>query len=91
MPGVSCPHQEVAIKHHLGKLAVKPVAFRDQSLAAGSALLPVFDAHVIDTSQLTLVHHDSFYHLLIAQVRVQGLMALSSDGQWPGEVSLHRV
>jgi PIN domain nuclease of toxin-antitoxin system len=69
---------EVAIKHRLGK--------------AGGALLPVLDAHVIETAQLPLVHHDPFDRLLIAQARVEGLMAVSSDGHWPGyDVSLHRV
>ena len=83
---------EVAIKHRLGKLAVTPTAFRDQSLAAGAALLPVLDAHVIETAQLPLVHHDPFDRLLIAQARVEELMAVSSDGHWPGyNVSLHRV
>jgi PIN domain nuclease of toxin-antitoxin system len=32
---------EVAIKHRLGKLAATSTAFRDQSVAAGAALLPV--------------------------------------------------
>jgi PIN domain nuclease of toxin-antitoxin system len=83
---------EVAIKHRLGKLAVTPAAFRDQSLAAGAALLPVLDEHVIETAQLPLLHHDPFDRLLIAQARVEGLMAVSSDGHWPGyDVSLHRV
>ena len=45
---------EVAIKHRVGKLAVTPVTFRDQSPAAGAALLPVFDAHVIERAQLPL-------------------------------------
>lgn len=83
---------EVAIKHRLGKLAVTPAAFRDQSLAAGAALLPVLDEHVIETAQLPLLHHDPFDRLLIAQARVEGLMAVSSDGPWPGyDVSLHRA
>ena len=52
---------EVAIKHRLGTLAVSPAAFRDQSLAAAVALLPVFDAHVIETAQFPLVrHHDTY-------------------------------
>ena len=69
------------------------VAFRNQSLAAGfTALLPVFDAHVNETAQSPLVHHDPFERLLIDQVRVEGLMPASSDGQWPGyDVLLHRV
>ncbi|MCS5694095.1 hypothetical protein NZK33_19245 [Cyanobium sp. FGCU-6] len=32
---------EVAIKHRLGKLDVTPASFRDQSVSAGAALLPV--------------------------------------------------
>lgn len=83
---------EVAIKHRLGKLAVAADVFRDQSLAAGAALLPVLDGHVIETGQLPLLHHDPFDRLLIAQARLEGLMAVSSDGHWPGyDVSLHRV
>jgi PIN domain nuclease of toxin-antitoxin system len=83
---------EVAIKHRLGKLAVAADVFRDQSLAAGAALLPVLDGHVIETGQLPLLHHDPFDRLLIAQARVEGLMVVSSDGHWPGyDVSLHRV
>ena len=38
------------------------------------------------------VHQVPFDRLLIAQARVEGLMAVSSDGHWPGyDVSLHRV
>jgi len=83
---------EVAIKHSLGKLEVAPAVFRDQSLAAGAALLPVLDDHAVETAQLPLLHHDPFDRLLIAQARVEGLMAVSSDGHWPGyDVSLHRA
>ena len=83
---------EVAIKHRIGKLDVSPIVFRDQSIAAGADLLPVLDQHVIETAQLPLRHQDPFDRLLIAQVRVEGLMAVSSDGQWSGyDVSLHRL
>ncbi len=83
---------EVAIKHRIGKLEVSPVVFRDQSIAAGADLLPVLDPHVIETAQLPLLHQDPFDRLLIAQARVEGLMAVSSDGQWSGyDVSLHRL
>ena len=76
----------------LGKLEVSPIVFRDQSIAAGAVLLPVLDTHVIETAQLPLLHQDPFDRLLIAQVRVEGLMAVSSDGQWSGyDVSLHRL
>ena len=83
---------EVAIKHRIGKLDVSPIVFRDQSIAAGADLLPVLDSHVIETAQLPMLHQDPFDRLLIAQVRVEGLMAVSSDGQWSGyDVSLHRL
>ncbi len=83
---------EVAIKYRIGKLEVSPIVFRDQSIAAGAVLLPVLDLHVIETAQLPLRHQDPFDRLLIAQVRVEGLMAVSSDGQWSGyDVSLHRL
>ena len=83
---------EVAIKYRIGKLEVSPIVFRDQSIAAGAVLLPVLDTHVIEAAQLPLRHQDPFDRLLIAQVRVEGLMAVSSDGQWSGyDVSLHRL
>ena len=83
---------EVAIKHRIGKLEVSPVVFRDQSIAAGADLLPVLDSHVIETAQLPMLHQDPFDRLLIAQARVEGLMAVSSDRQWVGyDVSLHRL
>ncbi|NKB74476.1 MAG: PIN domain-containing protein [Synechococcus sp. s2_metabat2_7] len=83
---------EVAIKHRIGKLEVSPIVFRDQSIAAGADLLPVLDSHVIETAQLQLLHQDPFDRLLIAQARVEGLMAVSSDGKWSGyDVSLHQL
>ena len=83
---------EVSIKHRIGKLEVSPIVFRDQSIAAGADLLPVVDSHVIETAQLPLLHQDPFDRLLIAQARVEGLMAVSSDKQWVGyDVSLHRL
>ncbi len=83
---------EVAIKHRIGKLEVSPIVFRDQSIAAGADLLPVLDPHVIETAQLPILHQDPFDRLLIAQARVEGLMAVSSDRQWIGyDVSLHRL
>ena len=83
---------EVAIKHRIGKLEISPVLFRDQSIAAGADLLPVLDTHVIETAQLPRLHQDPFDRLLIAQARLEGLMAVSSDRQWIGyDVSLHRL
>jgi len=73
---------EVAIKHRLGKLAVDPVSFRDESLAAGATLLAINDAHVIETGRLPGIHEDPFDRLIIAQVRTEALVAVSSDGGW---------
>ena len=76
----------------VGTLEVSPLIFRDQSIAAGADLLPVLDSHVIETAQLPMLHQDPFDRLLIAQARVEGLMAVSSDRQWVGyDVSLHRL
>ena len=83
---------EVAIKHRLGKLPVAPALFRDQSLAAGASILPVLEGHVIETAELPPVHGDPFDRLLIAQARVEALMAVSADAHWWGyDVTLHRV
>ena len=73
---------EVAIKHRLGKLPLDPSRFRDQSLSAGATLLPINDAHVIETGCLPAIHADPFDRLLIAQARLEGLMAVSSDANW---------
>jgi PIN domain nuclease of toxin-antitoxin system len=83
---------EVAIKHRLGKLPVAPALFRDQSMAAGASILPVLEGHVIETAELPPVHGDPFDRLLIAQARVEALMAVSADAHWCGyDVKLHRV
>ncbi len=83
---------EVAIKHRIGKLDISPIVFRDQSIKAGADLLPVLDSHVIETAQLPLLHQDPFDRLLIAQARVEGLMAVSSDVKWSDyNVSLHQL
>jgi PIN domain nuclease of toxin-antitoxin system len=83
---------EVAIKHRLGKLPVPPTLFREHSLQAGASLLPVLDSHAIETSLLPAVHEDPFDRLMIAQARLEGLMAVSADRHWPRyDVSLHRV
>jgi PIN domain nuclease of toxin-antitoxin system len=83
---------EVAIKHRLGKLPLAPALFLDQSLAAGASILPVLDVHAIETAELPPVHEDPFDRLLIAQARVEGLMAVSADSHWRGyDVSLHRA
>jgi PIN domain nuclease of toxin-antitoxin system len=73
---------EVAIKHRLGKLPVKPIRFRDECLAAGAALLGIRDTHVIETGSLPGVHEDPFDRLIIAQARIEGLVAVSSDARW---------
>ena len=83
---------EVAIKHCLGKLPVSAEHFREQSLGAGASILPILEGHVIETGQLPPVHGDPFDRLLIAQARVEGLLAVSSYAHWHRyDVSLHRT
>jgi PIN domain nuclease of toxin-antitoxin system len=83
---------EVAIKHRLGKLPVAPASFRDHCLQSRATLLPVLDSHAIETSALPRIHDDPFDRLLIAQARLEGLMAVSADGHWPSyDVTLHRA
>jgi len=73
---------EVAIKHRIGKLPIDPATFRDQTIAVGAALLTINDAHAIETARLPGVHEDPFDRLIIAQERIEGLMAVSSDERW---------
>lgn len=73
---------EVAIKHRLGKLSVDPAIFRDRTLAAGASLLPIDDAHAIETGKLPNVHADPFDRLIIAQARIEGLVTVSADAAW---------
>lgn len=81
---------EVAIKHRLGKLPIDPTRFRQEALTAGATLLPIHDDHAIETAHLPAIHADPFDRLLIAQARVEGLMAVSADKQWQHYgVSLH--
>lgn len=73
---------EVAIKFRLGKLLIAPTVFRDECLAAGAGLLGISDAHVIETANLPGIHDDPFDRLIVAQARIEGLVALSSDARW---------
>jgi PIN domain nuclease of toxin-antitoxin system len=73
---------EVAIKHRLGRLSIDPVTFRDHSVAAGTSLLAINDAHTIETARLPGIHEDPFDRLIIAQARTEGLTAVSSDARW---------
>jgi PIN domain nuclease of toxin-antitoxin system len=53
-------------------------------LTSGATLLPIQDAHVIESGQLPDVHQDPFDRLLIAQARVERCTAVSSDAHWDG-------
>ena len=83
---------EVASKHRLGTLPIDPATFRDQSLAAGVALLMINDAHAIETARLPGIHEDQFDRLIIAQARIEGLTAVSSDARWSEySIALHPI
>ena len=73
---------EVAIKHRIGKLPIDSVTFRDHSLSVGAALLAINDVHAIEKAGLPGIHEDPFDRLMIAQARIEGLTAVSSDTRW---------
>ena len=73
---------EVAIKHRLGKLEINPVVFRDEFLNAGGQILNISDAHAIHTADLPDVHNDPFDRLIISQVQLEGLTAITADSVW---------
>lgn len=73
---------EVAIKHRLGKLPVDPVRFRDACVFNGASLLEIRDQHAIESGLLPTIHEDPFDRMIIAQARVEGLIAVSSDTRW---------
>jgi PIN domain nuclease of toxin-antitoxin system len=70
---------EVAIKHGLGKLAMRPDAFRDEMRAAGTIILSVTDAHVLSAAQVTAAHADPFDRLLLGVAVAEGLHLLTAD------------
>jgi PIN domain nuclease of toxin-antitoxin system len=55
---------------------------RGLRLAAAATLLAIHDAHVIQTARLPGIHADPFDRLIIAQARIEALVAVSSDGRW---------
>lgn len=73
---------EVAIKHRLGKLPVPPDLLRDCMLSAGASLLLFTDAHAIETGKLPGIYEDPFDRLMIAQAKLEGLVAVSADAAW---------
>ena len=72
--------------------AARIVGAARSAQAAGASLLVIRDAHVIETGQLPAIHEDPFDRLLIAQARLEGLMAVSADAHWPAyDLHLHRA
>ena len=69
---------EVAIKRALGKLAV-PADLFDQAAASGCMALPITSDQALAVESLPMHHADTFYRLLIAQARIEGLTLLSAD------------
>jgi PIN domain nuclease of toxin-antitoxin system len=52
-------------------LSVDPVTFQDACLGSGANVLPISDAHVIESRQLPDIHQDPFDRLLIALARIE--------------------
>ncbi len=40
------------------------------------------DAHAIETGKLPGIHEDPFDRLMIAQAKLEGLVAVSADAAW---------
>lgn len=60
------------------------MTFQDACLGSGANVLPISDAHVIESLQLPDIHQDPFDRLLIAQARIEKYSAVSSDKHWDG-------
>lgn len=70
---------EVALKHHLGKLAVAAEQFRDEMRAAGARILAVTDDHVLTPTDLPASHRDPFDRLLVGVAVAEHVMLLTAD------------
>ncbi|MGH7440812.1 MAG: type II toxin-antitoxin system VapC family toxin [Polyangiaceae bacterium] len=74
---------EIAIKVHLGKLAVDaPSAeafFDEQMRANGFVYLPIAPAHVFRAAGLPLHHRDPFDRMLIAQALVESMSLVTRE------------
>jgi PIN domain nuclease of toxin-antitoxin system len=70
---------EVASKHGLGKLAMRPDAFRDEMRAAGTIIVSLTDAHVLAAAEVTVAHADPFDRLLLGVAVAEGLHLLTAD------------
>ena len=70
---------EVDLKHGLGKLKVSPGRFRDEMRAAGAAILPVTDEHVLATVLEPTTHRDPFDRLLLSVATAERLTLLTAD------------
>lgn len=60
------------------------MTFQDACLGSGANVLPISDAHVIESRQLPDIHQDPFDRLLIALARIEKYSAVSSDKYWDG-------
>jgi PIN domain nuclease of toxin-antitoxin system len=82
---------EMQIKIQLGKLKID-LPLSDlilQQEINGVEILPVHVSHVFEISNLPAHHKDPFDRLLIAQVRVEGMVFVSADpviAQYPVKV-----
>lgn len=69
---------EVRVKRTIGKLPVPADVF-DRAMDAGCIPLAVTWAHARAAEALPFHHHDPFDWLLIAQVRVEGVVLATGD------------
>lgn len=48
-------------------------------MTAGAAIVPIRDAHAVETAALTLPHDDPFDRLLVTVARLEGMLLLTAD------------
>lgn len=72
---------EIAIKHRLGKLAIKalPAKLPELIADAGIALLAIEATHALATLDPEPPTRDPFDRLLLAQCSIEGLLLLTTD------------
>ena len=79
---------EIAVKASIGKLqtpeGLETTLERDLE-ASGFTILPVYFSHAVEVLSLPMAHRDPFDRLLIAQCRIEGMVAVTDDSHWQEE------
>lgn len=74
---------EIQIERQTGKLKLKDPLdqiVQDRFSVGPFQWLPILASHVLNLSELPLIHHDPFDRIIMAQARCEGMRLVSSDG-----------